>query len=111
MKNEPIDMLENAPKLKATRCIIIAYIIEYALKLSPLLISLLIWYIFDYFYAIAIFLISYLVLGIVRSKLLHVAIPKKQQEHEYSDKEIAIWYVSKRLCYEDFRKMDINGTN
>jgi len=107
MQNEPIDMLENRPKLKAKRCIIIAYAIEYALKLTHIIVSLITWYMYDYFYAIAILLITYLVVGIIRSKLLHVAIPSKQQEHNYSDKEIAIWYVSKRICYEDYKRMDV----
>ena len=108
MQKETLEMYETTPKLNAKRCRYIALAIEYGLKLSHILLALGIWYYFDYFFAIATLLIGYLVLGIVRSKLMHLSIPRAQQEFDYSDKEIAIWYVAKRLCYEDrLDKMDM----
>ena len=70
------------------------------LKSGHILFSLLIWYKFDYFFAIASFLIGFIIMGIVRSKLRNSVIPKVQQEYPYNDDAIAKWYMARQICFE-----------
>ncbi len=75
-----------------------AYAIKIVLSYGSLIVAALLWYKYDLFFATAGLLISFVVLGIVRSKLRNSVIPRVQQEYQYSDMAIAEWYVAKRLC-------------
>lgn len=59
------------------------------------------WYFYDYFIAGAILLLSFIIMGIIRSKLRNSAIPPSQREYHYNDKGIADWFVARELCQDD----------
>ena len=55
------------------------------------------WYLYDWFYAIAALLSSYIILGIVRAKIRNISIPPMQQEYQYTDLAIAKWFIVRRM--------------
>jgi hypothetical protein len=99
MHNDFIDMIEDVPKLKSTKCKFIANAIWFGLKFSIYIAGLITWYLYDYFIAFGVFTLSFIVMGIVRSKLRNAAIPLNQIEFSHDDKSIAIWFSAKRLCF------------
>jgi hypothetical protein len=56
---------------------------------------------YDYFMAFFALILSFIIMGIVRSKLRNSVIPPNQREYQYNDKGIADWYTAKELCYGD----------
>jgi uncharacterized membrane protein YhaH (DUF805 family) len=100
MQNDYIEMIESTPKLKSKRCRAVSFSIWVVLRFGIYVTTALSWYIYDYFIAFFILILSYIVMGIIRSKLRNTAIPSKQLEYTYSDKEIADWYTSREICIE-----------
>jgi len=101
MQNDFIDMIEPTPVLKSKKCKTISFLLKVFLQYSIYAIGLITWFLYDYFIAGAVFLLSYIVIGIIRAKLRNNVIPLKQREYHYNDKAIADWYTAKELCYED----------
>ena len=101
INDQIITELKQTPIFKTSRCRFLAYALSYILKFGTLIFSAFIWYVSDYFFAIASLLLFYVVMGIVRSKLLHISIPGVQQEHNYSDLELAHWFLDRRYCFEN----------
>lgn len=62
------------------------------------LISAVVWWQYNWYYALSALLLSFVLMGILRSKLLHSSIPKVQQEFTYSDKDIIGWYLHLYVC-------------
>jgi hypothetical protein len=100
VNNEILEMLEPTPILKSKKCKFISSLVRTGLEFGIYIITLIVWYLQDYFIAIASLIASYIVMGIIRSKVRNSVIPPKQREHQYSDKEIADWYVAKEFCFE-----------
>ena len=100
MKHDFIPNIEPTPKLERKECRFFAFVLTLFLKYAPFILALLIWYAYDLYYGIASFLVFYLIIGIIRSKLLHASIPKVQQEYNYSDDAIASWYVKRVVVCE-----------
>ena len=98
MQSEFLELIEPTPKLKTSKCRLLAFLLFMFLSYSPLLLAILAWYLYDYFIAGAVLLLSFLVVGIIRSKLRNEVIPPNQREFHYTDKAIADWYLSKRIC-------------
>ena len=98
-------MLEPTPEPKQTKCRLLVFLIGSGLSYGTFVIALVIWFYYDFFYAFGVLVISYLVIGIIRSKLRNSVIPLTQQEYSYNDRAIAAWYVSKRLLC-DYKYQD-----
>lgn len=97
MHDDIIDQIEPTPKLKKRECRFTALLITLGLRFGSFAVTGTVWYLYDLFFAVGALLISYLIIGIIRSKLRNSAIPSTQQEFQYSDSAIAAWYVSRRL--------------
>lgn len=97
INDEIIELIEPTPVIKKKECKIAALVIALGLTYGSFMVAALIWYLYDLFFGVGALLISYLVIGIIRSKLRNSAIPLTQQEYQYSDKAIATWFVSRRL--------------
>ena len=102
MKNNFINMLKPTPEPKSTKCKLIAFLVRVFLQFTTPLSGLIAWYFYDYFIAIAVLLLSFIIMGIIRSKLRNSSIPSSQQEYHYNDKGIANWYVRKEFCLEEW---------
>jgi hypothetical protein len=104
MQNDFIDMIEPTPILHSRKCKVISFFIKASLQFSIYFITLLTWYLYDYFIAIAALLLSFIVLGIIRSKIRNSVIPIKQREHQYNDKSIADWFTAKEICNDELEQ-------
>ncbi len=62
------------------------------------IIGITTWCFYDYFIAIGIFLLSFIIMGIIRSKLRNSVVPSSQREYQYNDKGIADWFTARELC-------------
>jgi len=100
MQNDYIDLIEPTPKLHSKKCKFIAFILRIFLQFTTFLASLLTWYLYDYFFALFALVLSFIIMGIIRSKLRNTVIPPKQREYQYNDQGIADWYTAKELCLE-----------
>ncbi|MCW9027013.1 MAG: hypothetical protein OQJ77_06815 [Thiovulaceae bacterium] len=98
MQNDIIDMIEPTPKLHSAKCKAISYVIWIFLKFSTYIITAISWYLYDYFIAFFTLILSFIVIGIIRSKIRNIAIPVKQQEYQYNDKGIADWFSAREIC-------------
>ena len=101
MKNDFINMLEPTPKLHSKKCKIISTLLWFFLKFSIYIITITSWYLYDYFIAFFVLILSFIIIGIIRSKLRNIAIPASQQEYQYNDRGIADWYTAREICFED----------
>jgi len=100
MQTNFIEMIEATPKLKTKKCKIISFLLRIVLQYSIYVIGAITWYLYDYFIGIATFLLSFLIMGIIKSYMRNSVIPKKQQEYNYNDKGIADWFTARELCIE-----------
>ena len=100
MQDNFIEMIEPTPKFTSKRCHTISLFVRIFLQFTTLFIALITWYLYDYFIAIATLLLTYIIMGIVRSKIRNSAIPSKQREYQYNDKGIADWFTAREFCYE-----------
>jgi len=99
MQTDFIEQIEPTPKLTSKKCKIISLLIRMFLQLFSYILSLILWFTYDYFVSIAAFLLSFIVVGIIRSKLRNSVIPLSQREYQYTDQGIADWYTAKAICY------------
>ena len=99
MQTDFIDMIEPTPKLHTKKCKLIALALRLVLQYTTITIALITWYFYDYFIAIAALLLSFIIMGIIRSKLRNAVIPPSQREYHYNDKGIADWFSAKEICF------------
>ena len=64
------------------------------LKFGVILCGVVAFVFYDYFIAIITIMLAFIIVGIIRSKLRNSSIPPQQQEYQYSDKEIAQWFIA-----------------
>jgi hypothetical protein len=98
MYNDFLELIEPTPKLTTKSCRLGAFLLSLFLSHFSLVVSLFVWWIYDYFIAGTFFLLSFLVIGIIRAKLRNDVIPLKQRELHYTDHGIVTWYFAKRVC-------------
>lgn len=100
MQNDFIDLIEPTPKLHSKKCKLVSFLLRLFLQFTTFLVPLIVWYVYDYFIAILTLVLSYIIMGIIRSKLRNAVIPPKQREYQYNDQGIADWYTARELCIE-----------
>lgn len=100
MSDNYIEMLEPTPKLYSKKCKFISFLLKLFLQFTTIISSLAAWYLYDYFIAMLTLVLSFIVMGIIRSVLRNSVIPPAQREYHYNDRGIADWYTAKELCYE-----------
>jgi len=100
MQTDFINQIEATPKLTTKKCKYISFLLRVFLQFTSYIVGLITWYYYDYFIAIALFLLSFIIMGIVRSKMMHSVIPSSQHEYNYNAQGIADWYTARELCIE-----------
>jgi len=100
MNENSINLIEPTPKLYSKKCKIISFVLRVFLQFTTFVVSILAWYIYDYFIALLTLVLTFIIMGIIRSKFRNSVIPSNQREYQYNDKGIADWYTAKELCYE-----------
>jgi len=101
MQDDIIEMIEPTPKLYSKKCKLISLAIRIFLQFSIYIIGLVVWFMYDYFIALAALLLSFIIMGIVRSKIRNSVIPPKQREFQYTDQGIADWFTAKEICFDE----------
>ncbi len=99
MQNDFIPEIEPTPVFTSKECTFLVNVIAFKLTYMPIILTLIVVFSVDYFYAAATLLVSYLVTGIIRAYMRNNSIPKKQQEYSYSDKAIASWFLYRTYCF------------
>lgn len=79
-------------------CKLLQIVLAAFLSYGAYLFALGAWWLYNWYYALSAFLLAFILIGILRSKLLHSSIPRVQQEFTYSDKDIAAWYLHIYIC-------------
>ena len=100
MQTDFINQIEATPKLRTRKCKLVSLSLRIFLQFTSYIVGLVSWYYYDYFIAIALFLLSFIIMGIVRSKMMHSVIPSSQHEYNYTTQGIADWYTARELCIE-----------
>ena len=100
MQNDFIDMIEPTPKLHSKKCKLVAFLLRVFLQFTTFIISIVTWYLYDLFIASLTLVLTFIIMGIIRSKLRNSVIPPSQSEYQYNDQGIADWYTAKEICYE-----------
>ena len=101
MKNDYIELIQATPKLHSKKCKYLAFVIQILLQYTTLTAGIIAWYFYDYFIGGAVLLLTFIVMGIIRSKLRNSSIPLSQREYHYNDEGIAKWYLSRHFCFDD----------
>ncbi|MBU1658887.1 hypothetical protein KKG72_07545 [bacterium] len=101
MQTNYIDLIEPTPKLHSKKCRLLSYMIKIFLQYTIFIVTLLTWYLFDFFIAMLALVLTFIIMGIIRSKLRNSVIPPNQREYNYNDEAIADWYSAKEICYEE----------
>ncbi|MBU0720439.1 hypothetical protein KJ877_03795 [bacterium] len=107
MQNDYINLIEPTPKLHSKKCKTIALLLRIFLQFTTFAISLAAWYLSDLFIAGLALVLSFIIMGIIRSKLRNSVIPPNQREYQYNDQDIADWYTAKELCFENNEERNI----
>lgn len=101
MQNDYINLIEPTPQLHSKKCKLISFLLRVFLQFTTFTVPLIIWYLYDYFIALLALVLTFIVMGIIRSKIRNSVIPPSQSEYQYNDKGIADWFVAKEICYEE----------
>ncbi len=101
MQTDFINLIEPTPKLHSKKCKLISFILRIFLQFTTFIVAALAWYIYDYFIAGAVLLLTFIVMGIIRSKIRNSVIPPKQREFQYNDQGIADWFIAREICFEE----------
>ncbi|MFZ2891457.1 hypothetical protein [Sulfuricurvum sp.] len=95
----PIFHIAPTPALPTRQCRFYARMMGYTLSYGNYILALIVWWKSDWFIAIGVLLLSFIVFGIIRSKLRNDSIPPVQRETPYTDYAIATWYLSRTTCF------------
>ena len=98
MQNIP--PIEILPQIKTFKCKLLVYFIYFSLSYSPIILGIIVGYYSDIFIGFTSFIAFMLASGIIGSKLSDEAIPPSQREFEYSNLDIAKWFVIRVLICE-----------
>lgn len=93
-----MEIYTQAPQPPNKECKLLHLLLANTLSFGIYIITAAVWFVYNWYYALSAFLLAYILMGILRSKLLHSSIPKVQQEFTYSDKDIAAWYLHRYVC-------------
>ena len=100
MNSEPFTFhIDPTPTLPTRKCRFFARMLGWTLGFGNYAVALLVWWKSDWFIAIGVLLLGYILFGILRSKLRNDSIPVAQREYEYTDYAIATWYLSRNACF------------
>ncbi|MDO8454672.1 MAG: hypothetical protein Q7S59_08895 [Sulfurimonas sp.] len=100
MQTDYINLIEPTPKLHSKKCKLISFFVRIFLQFTTLTASLVAWYLYDYFIAFFTLILTFIIMGIVRSKIRNSVIPPNQREYQYNDQGIADWFTARELCFE-----------
>lgn len=93
------DKIELTPIIKGKKCKLLLLLLYLFITYTPILTSIIIWYMYNFLIGFAFFLFFTLAIGIVISKLRLLSLPPNQREMSYSNMAVARWFLGKNICY------------
>ena len=93
MMQETLELVTPVPKLKSFWHKSLQYMMGIFLDYGAFIIAAIMLLFFHWYIALSTLLVTYLVVGIISSKLVHHFIPLHQQELNYSSFEISAWMI------------------
>lgn len=93
-----MEIYTQTPTPSTKVCKLLYTLLWISLSYGAIIITAIVWWLFNWYYALSSLLLAFILIGIIRSKLLHSSIPKVQQEFTYSDKDISAWYLHMYVC-------------
>lgn len=93
-----MDFYTQTPTPPTKACKALHLLLSNALRFGVYVIAAVTWWLYNWYYALFALLFSFVLMGIIRSKMLHLSIPSVQHEFTYSDKDIAAWFLHRYLC-------------
>ena len=93
-----MELYTQTPQPPNQGCKLLNLLLTGFLSYGAVIIAIGVWWLYNWYYALSALLLAFILIGILRSKLLHSSIPKVQQEFTYSDKDIAAWYLHMYVC-------------
>ena len=93
-----MEIYTQTPEPPNIQCKLLKLFLSTFLSYGAFIIALSVWWFYNWYYALSALLLSFILMGILRSKLLHSSIPKVQQEFTYSDSDIIGWYLHMNIC-------------
>ena len=109
MHNDTIVLFEPIPALKSKGCRFVSFLLKLFLQYTVWVLPLGMWYRYDLFIAFLSLVLTFILMGILRSKLRNDAVPFNQREFHYNDTQIADWFLAKRVCFQA-QATDENGS-
>ena len=100
MPTDYINLIEPTPILRTKKCKFISFLLKIFLQFTTVATSLIAWYLYDYFIALLTLVLTFIIMGIIRSKMRNSVIPPTQREFQYNDEGIADWFTARELCFE-----------
>ena len=88
-----VEMYTPVPKLKNRWQKIWQKLLGTFLAYGYIIIALIVWVYANWYIAVSILFLAYIVIGIISSKIVHYSIPPLQREFNYTPFEIASWYI------------------
>ncbi len=93
------DKIELTPIIKGKKCKLLLLLLYLFITYTPILTSIIIWYMYNFLIGFAFFLFFTLAIGIVISKLRLLSLPPNQREMSYSNMAVVRWFLGKNICY------------
>lgn len=98
IQERPTFHIDPTPQLPTRLCRFMARLLGYCLSYGNYIIAPILGWMYGWFYGISLFLLGFILFGILRSKLRNDSIPQAQQEFPYDDYAIATWYLDRHHC-------------
>ncbi|MDY0117070.1 MAG: hypothetical protein RBR59_05810 [Sulfurimonadaceae bacterium] len=98
MQEDSLVLFEPVPTLSTKWCKFLALVLKLILQYTVFIIPLIVWYKFDILLAFFSLVLTFIIMGIIRSKLRNDSIPLNQREFHYNDDEIVRWFLAKQVC-------------
>lgn len=93
-----MEIYTQTPTPPTKICKLLHLLLTGFLSFGPYLMAIGTWWLYNWYYALSVLLLAFILIGILRSKLLHSSVPRVQHEFTYSDKDIAAWYLHMFVC-------------
>lgn len=90
---ETLELFKPVPRAQNTIQKWLRWLLGTFLAYGAFILAAVAWYLYNWYIGLSILLLAYLVIGILSSKIIHLAIPPVQREFAYSPYEIASWYL------------------
>ena len=92
--------IEVVPEFEDKKCRNLALVIRLLFNTLPLILFVVFYLMYGLYFGIGSWIVGYIFTSVFVSKKRQEVIPFAQSEFDYTNMQIAKFYVKKELCYE-----------